>query len=395
MSAQLVQFNSRSTPVSVAENVQQLDWYSEIEQVAKAANLPMFEDLLCRKTTSVRVSNLSSGLRSVTGTNSFVTLETFVAGVQIQGRDGFDWQIWSVHARAACFAKQYSISREFSPSLVLDFYELVHGELDRKPEDSSEFWHTLTTIDRSRSRMELAEAMSQVSKLESENLDKDAAISNQKIQILSFGQLLGDIPENFAERFGSAANLIDAYEAEAAQRQTLEVQLSECFSELNEKAESIRLLQEQSRQTVTDSEAQKRMESAIAEAEQAKCFLAWIQERRSENKITIEQQEKTIETVRGLNRRLTTAIIEKKAEIRALDGQVESARSLNKKLSSRIRAEKLERQMSEKDLVKTREAKKRILKGLQKARRAKMLAMSGFVLVSSFSISVATYLILS
>jgi len=394
MSAELIQFNRKDAAASPTEKVEGLDWYSEVKQVTKAAGLPMLEELLCRKVTTVRTKALSHGLRSVDGESSFITLEAFVEGVEVPGRQGFEWAEWELKARAACIAKQYEVSPEFSPESVAGFMDMVEQELGRKPEDPKEFWHTLTTVDRSRAGQQVESLQSELSEESARRVEQEELAAERQVEARNAYSLLGKIPEDFSERFGSAENLISLYQTETEASQALRTELNDSIAELHEKASVIEELQQQAFAGLSGSSVDLRAyESALEEAEQAKRFLSKFQDRRNESKAQIEQQEQTISFLRQLNGRLTQTIKTKRAENEKLRAEKESGKALNKKLSGRIRAEKNLVAKSEGLIKVERQGKVQIMQELQRARRGKLVAFAGLVLVTSFSITLAAVLL--
>lgn len=390
MSAELIQFNRKDAVATPTERVEGLDWYSEVKQVAKVAGLPMFEELLCRKGTTVRTKALSYGLKSVDGESSFITLESFVEGVEMPGRQGFEWADWELKARAACIAKQYEVSPEFPPESVTGFMEMVQQELGRKPEDPKEFWHALTTVDRSRAGEQLESLQNKLSEENAKRAEQEALAAEKQLEAKNAYSLLGDIPKDFAERFGTAKNLVGLYEVESEASRVLRVELNESVAELQEKTSAIEDLRQQAIAGSSESSVDLvAYEAALEEAEQAKRFLAKFQDRPNESRNQIEQQEKTISFLRQLNARLTETIKVKRADNEKLREEKETGKALNKKLSGRIRAEKTLVAESEGVVQAERQVKVKLMQELQRARRGKLIAISGLVLVTSFSITLA------
>ena len=374
----------------------QLDWYSEVEQTAKQAGVPLFEHVICRPTTTVRCKDSNGSIKVVGSASTYTTLEEFVAGISLPGRSGFEWSEWEWKARAASIAKQYNISSEFHPQEVIEFFENARQHLEREPADAQELWHVLTFTNKNRSDARIADLNNKLEQLYEEKKEKEWKIYDQELELDHLTCLLGSIPEDFAERFGTAANLLSMYDIEIEKARALKAELKETAQELKANAEQIENLKHEittAQPSDVNRQYQAELDAALEEAEQARKFLAKIQDRKNDSRITIEQKEKTIGFLRVLNRKLTSVIREKNAEIEGLKIAVGSTKNLNRKLITRIKEQKSEVTAVTGAAVEERAARIRLLAQLQRARRTKILALVGLALVGSFSVSMFTYFI--
>merc|ERR1712000_450456 len=74
----------------------QLDWYSEVEQTAKQAGVPLFEHVICRPTTTVRCRDTNGSIKVLGSDFTYTTLQEFVSSVALPGRSGFQWDEWEL-----------------------------------------------------------------------------------------------------------------------------------------------------------------------------------------------------------------------------------------------------------------------------------------------------------
>ncbi|WP_372997338.1 hypothetical protein [Marinobacter sp.] len=390
MSAELI----RLGVAGESKKAVQLDWYSEVEQTAKQAGVPLFEHVICRPTTTVRRKDSSGSIKVVGSESTYTTLEEFVGSIALPGRSGFEWAEWELKARAASIAKQYNISAEFHPQEVVEFFEDAKRHLEREPADAQELWHVLTLTNKNRSDARIAELKSQLDHLNEEKKEKESKAYDLELELDHLTCLLGSIPEDFADRFGTAANLVSIYEKEREKTRALKEELNETFLELKANAEQIKGLKRQLAE-VQPAEAghdyKAELNAALEEAEQARKFLIKIQDRKNSSAITIEQKEKTIGFLRALNRKLTATIRDKNAELEKLGAAVNSGKQLNKKLTSRIRQQVSLTDIAKSSIAEERAARVRLMAQLHRARRTKLLALISLALVGSFTVSMFTY----
>lgn len=392
MSAELIRLGGAEE----SRKAVQLDWYSEIEQTAKQAGVPLFENTICRPTTTVRCLDTSGAIKVVGSDSTYTTLEEFVSTVSLPGRTGFEWAEWELKARAAAIAKQYNISAEFHPQEVIEFFEDAKRHLEREPADAQELWHVLTFTNKNRSDARIADLSKKVELLSAEKKEKEAKAYDLELELDHLTCLLGSIPDDFADRFGTAANLVSLYEVEKEKAQALRDELIETFAELKANAEQIKNLRHEIaliQPSEVSRDYQTELNAALEEAEQARLFLKKVQDRKNDSRITIEQKEKTIGFLRQLNRKLTAVIREKNSEIEELSKSVSSGKLLNRKLTSRIREQNTEVSAVKGTAAEERAARVKLMAQLERARRAKMFALVGLALVGSFTASMLTYFI--
>jgi len=392
MSAELI----RLGVADESKKTVQLDWYSEVEQTAKQAGVPLFEHVICRPTTTVRCRDTNGSIKVLGSDFTYTTLQEFVSSVALPGRSGFQWDEWELKARAAAIAKQYNISAEFHPQEVIEFFEDAKQHLEREPADAQELWHVLTFTNKNRSDARIADLSNKLEQLHEEKKEKESKAYDLGLELDHLTCLLGTIPEDFAERFGTAANLVTMYEGEKEKTRALRAELNETFLELKANAEQIKALKHEisnAQPAGVNQNYQAELNAALEEAEQARKFLMKFQDRKNDSRIAVEQKEKTIKFLRGLNRKLTAVIREKSAEIDNLNSALGSTKNLNRKLTTRIKDQKSTVTAATCTAAEERAARIRILAQLQRARRAKMLALVGLALVGSFSASMFAYFI--
>merc|ERR1712000_176507 len=158
----------------------QLDWYSEVEQTAKQAGVPLFEHVICRPTTTVRCRDTNGSIKVLGSDFTYTTLQEFVSSVVLPGRPGFQWDEWELKARAAAIAKQYNISAEFHPQEVIEFFEDAKQHLEREPADAQELWHVLTFTNKNRSDARIADLSNKLEQLHEKKKKK-----NRKLMTLA------------------------------------------------------------------------------------------------------------------------------------------------------------------------------------------------------------------
>ena len=390
MSAEVLKFGVTEEPNKAV----QLDWYSEVEQTAKQAGVPLFEHVICRPTTPVRSRDKNGSIKVVGSDSTYTTLKEFVASISLPGRQGFEWTEWEFKARAAAIAKQYNISSEFHPQEVIEFYDDVKKQLDRDPADAQELWHVLTATNKNRSDARLADLKKQLDALSVEKSEKEAKAYDLGLELDHLTCLLGSIPDDFSERFGNAANLVSLYEEERAKAESLQTELKQTFLELKANADLIKDLRREIASiepSDVSHDYRAELNAALEEAEQARKFLKKIQDRKNDSRVTIEQKERTITFLRELNRKLTVVIREKSAEIDNLNQSVESGKKLNRKLTGKIRQNKAELVTATGTAAEERAARIRLMTQLQQARRGKMFALIGLALVGSFTASMIAF----
>ncbi len=369
------------TPVAVQYS--ELDWYQRVEKVAKKAGLPIFEDLLCRKTTTVRLSGAEpQGLRDINSKQNFTSLEAFVTDRALTGGEEYIWETWLVDARAAAISKTFFISSEFHPKEVTRFYDEAENFLGRRPADAEEFWHVhhvglQNHFDATAARNEqekrclsgqLADSRAEAANLRARSEQSTRLISDLQSDLEQKTRTLGNLPENFHEDFETVQQLLEQYAESQGNIEFLSASLTEAKGDLSDtNLQVVELTEEleRYRNEMAGNEFTGRLRSALADSEHA------------------------MDLLRVLNGRLVAASRARKHHVASLETTVSNSRSLNKRLTGKIRVTKQEASVKEATIQELSQNRTDLAKKLSRAQKAKIASLVGIAIVSTFSITLA------
>ncbi|WP_138437872.1 coiled-coil domain-containing protein [Marinobacter shengliensis] len=398
MSAQVLSFTSHE---ETAKNEQvSLDWYSRVSQTAKKAGVPLLESTICRKSTHVRVEASQGSLREVGTAQGFTSLEKFVENVELPDGYSYSWAEWEKDAKAAAIAKAYSISTDFHPQEIIAFCEDATRHLDRRPVDAQEFWHTLVLLDHNRHAARVAEVEARAKDLQGKADGAEAAraqtareVEQLRGEVQGHREIIGDLPDNFVNRFGTVSNLAELYEAERDRAHQLsnELNLSSADLAVNEAliAELESELQRLKEFGATDRANE--LQQALEEAAHAKQFVAKLQDRKGDLKQRLADQEKATAVVKGLNGKLSKLVREYGGRIQKLEASQALTKTTNRRLTGALRDQKQKTRVAQDSAQKKEREKAKLMAQLEGARRMKIACMGGLVVTSTFIIAVVAF----
>jgi hypothetical protein len=399
MSADVVSFDQSKEQLT-SEHLK-LDWYTRVEQTAKMAGIPLLEDLLCRKSTSICVKEGSGNLRDLTATNALITLEAFLRNISGSGADAYTWDRWEIDAKAASLAKSLSISTEFHPQEIISFYDDVSRHLSRRPADSQEFWHVLFVITKNRSDSKILSSISAERELDKicKGLSHDYKDSLARINVLDSAlnykaEVFGDIPDNFSSRFGSASEVVKLHDQECANAINLKNELVRLGSDLATSEAIINELRLEVSMLRPSENIPRSLElrKAQDDVELAKQFLTRLNQSNTELGLTIKMKESAISSLKTLNCRLTSFVREKNARVRHLERAQKLARTLSNRLAGMARRYKIAEATVKIELRDQRLLNEKLKEKTSGFRRIKILCTTGIVLLTSFSLVITFYI---
>jgi hypothetical protein len=394
MSAGIVSFSQSKN--QLPNKQLKLNWYTRVEQTAKLAGIPMLEEFLCRKTTSIRVKDGLGSLKDLTAKIAFITLEEFLESVSSSGAEEFTWDRWEIEAKAASLAKSLSISTEFHPREIINFYEDVSRHLSRRPADSQEFWHILLLITKNRYDSKIMSSNQAARELNKifKGLNHDYSASLDRISVLEAAvnhttEIFGGIPESFASRFESASEVVELYDQACTKNFELENELVLISTDLaiNEAMISELSSDISKLQPSNNDHRSLELQGALNNVDLAKQILVNLNDSNNELGLTIEMKEKAILSLKALNRRLTSLVRDKSKIVRHLEHSRSLSRALAKRLAGMARGHKMADVSAQTELKDQRSLHEKLKTETRSFRSITILCTAGIVLFFSFSLA--------
>jgi hypothetical protein len=393
--------SNQTKDIFVQSEVVSLGWYAHVAQVAKAAGLPIFEDLLCRKSTPVRVNSGSGALRDLSSSQEFVSLEAFVGQVVTPGEQSYTWEKWELEARAAAKAKAFSISSDFHPQEIIEFYEDVEGFLNRRPADPQEFWHVLSLVTKNRNASRYAAAELEAKNLRerlsaTEMAESEALNQAERLQteIDAQSQIIGVIPSDFSERFKSLEHLTALYDSEVEKSGNLaqDIDLLESDLAINDRLTAELESQLRALESQQDRGLAEDLRKAIEEAALASKMVVDLQNEKAESVALIEAKANANSYLKKMNRKLTLLAQDRAKHIGVLERKTDVGKRMNTRLMSLARTNKEDIRRSKNQIKMHASEKAHLLVEMAKARRVKIACVTASLATGSFALILALHI---